>query len=111
MPNGTVPFVTFQIVAHREGFAIIHHVGILRYPIAYYEQAAGVAQHEVELDMTVTEYEIVYVGMGFEILLGIDYLKLPILTQIFVNAFETVFFHAMLSPGLTKAHAPAGRQQ
>ena len=61
--NEAVLFVTFQIVVHREGFAVEYGVGVLGYPVAEYEHTAGVAEHQVQFNVAVTEYEVVDVGM------------------------------------------------
>jgi len=92
-------------------FAVKHSVGVLSYPIADDKETAGVAEHQVQFYVAVTEYEVVYVGMGFEVFLGVDDLELLVLTQVFVNTVQAVLFHAFLCPCKAEPHAPAGRQQ
>ena len=102
---------SFQVIVHRKGFAVKYCVSVLAYPISQNNKAAGVGKHQVQLYVPVTEYEIVYIRVSLEILLGIDNLKLLILAQVFVSSVQAMVLHAFLGPALSQPHTPAGGQQ
>ena len=54
---------SFQVVVHCKGFAVKDSVGVLSYPVANNQKAAGVGEHKIQLNMTMSEYEVINVGM------------------------------------------------
>ena len=63
--------VPLQIILHDQTLAIKHRIGELAYPVTDNQHSAGVTEHEVKFNVTVSEYEIVYIRMLLEVILGI----------------------------------------
>ena len=62
--------------------AVEHCVGELRNPIAQYHHARLAREDEVEFDVAVAIHEVVDVGMGLHVLLGVQYEVLALLAHI-----------------------------
>ena len=79
-------------------------IGELADPVAEDEHATGVGEHEVELDVAMTEDEVVDVGMGGQILLGIEDEMFAVLTEIRRVASVAMADAAVACPGEAEAH-------
>ena len=88
-------------------FAVEHRIRELRNPIAEYHHARLAREDEVEFDVAVAIYEIVYVGMGLHVLLGVQHEVLALLAH--VGRFHSVdtLEARVLSPSESEPHAPA----
>ena len=57
---------------HGDLLAIEDYVGELRNPVAKDEQTGVMAEHEIELDVAMTEDEVIDVRMSTEIVLSVE---------------------------------------
>lgn len=64
-------------------FAVEDGVGELGDPVAEDEESLAGGEHEVELDVAVAVDEVIDVGVGCHVLLGVDDEVLAVLTKVF----------------------------
>ena len=92
-------------------FAVEHGVGELRYPVAENHHARLFREEEVELYVSVSEHEVVYVVVRLHILLRKEHEMLAVLTHVrrflAVGTLQT----RVLSPGESEPHRPARVQR
>ena len=62
--------------------AVEHRIRELRNPIAEYHHTRLAREDEVEFDVAVAIHEVVYVGMGLHVLLGVKHEVLALLAHV-----------------------------
>ena len=74
--------LAFDIFTHKHVLTVIHNVGELCNPVAKDYHSRLARELEVDLYMTMAIYEIIHIGMGLDIFLGIEHEMLAILAHI-----------------------------
>ena len=87
--------------------AVEHRIRELRNPIAQNHHTRLAREDEVEFDVAVAIYEVVYVGMGLHVLLGVQHEVLALLAH--VGRFHSVdaLQARVLCPSESEPHAPS----
>ena len=101
---------SFDVVLHPELFAVEDGIGEEGNPVAEDEHPAVVCEHEVELDVSVAEDEIVDVGMRAEIFLGVADQVFALLAHVGWVSSVAVLAAAVLCPSQSELHTPSGMQ-
>ena len=101
---------TLFIFRKKEVFAIEHSIGKLRNPVAYNHHSCISRKHQVELYVSVSIDEIVYVGVSCHILFCEQHQMLFMLTHVgrffSVDTLQT----GVLSPLQSETHSPTRMQ-
>ena len=101
--------VALYIILHKQVLPVEYGISELRNPITQNQDTARTGQHQVQLDVTMAENEIVDIGMGFQVVLGKTDEILLVLAQIRgVAAFHTMLQAAVRRPRQTEIHSPTG---
>jgi len=90
--------------------AVIHHVGVLPYPVADDHQAGLAREHEVKLDVAVPEDEAVDVSVPPQVVLGVAHECLLVLALVGRLLAVGALQSAATRPLHAESHAPAGMQ-
>ena len=101
--------VALYIILHKQVLPVEYGISELRNPITQNQDTARTGKHQVQLDVTMAENEIVDFGMGFQVFLGKTDEILLVLAQIRgVAAFHTMLQAAVRRPRQTEIHSPSG---
>ena len=92
-------------------FPVVYHIGELPYPVAQNHHTHLAREHEVEFDMTMTIHEIVDVGMGLHILLGVSYEIFLVLAHIWRLLAVGTLHAASPRPLKSEPHSPTRMQR
>ena len=98
--------LAFYIFLHEHVFTIVNGIGKLADPVAQYHHACLMAfcfcrtgQVDIKLNMTMSEDEVVDIGMILDILLGIEHQMFLVLPQIDGLVFLLMTDIAVFGPG------------
>ena len=90
--------LAFDIFTHKHVLTVIHDVGELCNPVAKDYHPRLARELEVDLYMTMAIYEIIHIGMGLDIILGIEHKMLTVLAHIWGLLIVVALHAAMLRP-------------
>ena len=81
---------SFNILLHKQVFAVVNHVGEVTDPIAEDDNACLLGELQVNLDVAMTIDEIVYVGVILNVFLSVENQMLFVFTHKDRSAFGLV---------------------